>query len=216
LPTPDELIAQTSGDPDYYLLDHENPHGTLRANGKHGWYYPTRYGGIRAVVLHSLVGTDLETAENAASHLAAVDQPEAAHAVVDPDTVIHLLPDDTTALHGLRSSSAALDLAVAYDPAAWGSDRASEEAVLVRAAAWAGVRAARHGIPVRRIRVEEWHLGQRGIVANNDVDPGPDFPWTRFLQLTAWVAGRVAGAPPGAGVPATGPSGTVRSGTPPT
>ena len=91
----------------------------------------------------------------------------------------------------MRSSSAAIDLALAYSRC-WGTDRPREEALLVRAATWAGVRAVRHGVPVRRITVDEWHSGQSGIVANGDVDPGPDFPWDRFLQLTAWVAGRVA------------------------
>ncbi|MEA2971779.1 MAG: hypothetical protein QOG82_237 [Actinomycetota bacterium] len=188
LPTPDELIAEVMAEPTYFLVEHENPHATLRANGKHGWYYPTRYGGVRAVVLHTIPG---DTADAIAAHLASVDQPEAAHAVIDPDVIVELLPDDATALHGVRSSSAAIDLALAY-PSAWGTDRAREEAVLVRAATWAGVRAVRHGIPVRRITVDQWHSGQGGIVANADVDPGPDFPWDRFLQLTAWVAGRVA------------------------
>ncbi len=189
LPTPDELIAQVSAEPSYYLLEHQNAHATLRANGKHGWYYPTRYGGIRAVVLHTLPGG---TADAVAAHLASVDQPEAAHAVVDPDVIVDLLPDEATALHGVRSSSAAIDLALAYDPSAWGTDPAREEALLVRAATWAGIRAVRHGIAVRRITVEQWHDGQAGIAANRDFDPGPGFPWERFLQLTAWVAGRVA------------------------
>ena len=102
----------------------------------------------------------------------------------------------------MRSSSAALDLALAYDPAAWGTDPATEEALLVRAATWAGVRAVRHRIPVRRITVDQWHAGQRGFVAHGDVDPGADFPWHRFLQLTAWVARRVAASqPPAAGRP---------------
>jgi hypothetical protein len=222
LPTPDELIARTSGDTEYYLLEHENHHATLRANGKHGWYYPTRYGGIRAVVLHA-VTSDIDTAEGVAAHLARVDQPEAAHAAIDPDTIVDLLPDDTTALHGVRSSSAALDLAVVYDPTGWGTDPASEEALLVRAAAWAGVRAVRHRIPVTRITVDDWHAGQRGFVGRGDIDPGADFPWHRFLQLTTWVARRYAAsqpppaespAPPGSA--ATGPSETVRSGIPPT
>ncbi|HEX7277768.1 MAG TPA: hypothetical protein VF244_10380, partial [Acidimicrobiales bacterium] len=190
LPSPDELIAQVRAEPSWYLLEHENPNGTLRANGKHGWYYPTRYGGIRAVVLHSLPGGD--TADALAAHLASIDQPEAAHAAVDPDVIVDLLPDDATALHGVRSSSAAIDLALVYPPSRWGSDPAAEEALLVRAATWTGVRAVRHSIPVRRISVEEWHTGRSGIAANGDVDPGPDFPWDRFLQLTAWVAGRVA------------------------
>jgi hypothetical protein len=189
LPTPDELITRVTGATTYYLLDHENPHATLRADGRHGWYYPTRYGGVRAVVLHTVGGG---SAEEAAAHLAAVDQPEAAHAVVDPESIIDLLPDEATALHGLRSSSAALDLALAYEPSRWGTDPAAEEGILVRAAAWSGVRAVRHGIAIRRITVEEWHAGQGGMVGNGDVDPGPDFPWDRFLQLTAWVAGRVA------------------------
>lgn len=190
LPAPDELIAQVSADTTSYLLEHENPHATLRANGKHGWYYPTRYGGIRAVVLHSLPGGD--RAYDVAAHLATVDQPEAAHAVVDPDVIVELLPDDATALHGVRSSSAAIDLAIAYPPSAWGTNPVDEEVLVVRAAAWTGVRAARYRIPVRRIAVEEWHAGQSGIAANHDVDPGPSFPWDRYLQLTAWVASRVA------------------------
>jgi hypothetical protein len=216
LPTPDELIARAAGGTEYFLVENENPHATLRANGKHGWYYPTRYGGIRAVVLHSPGGGD--TAQAVAARLATVDQPEAAHAVIDPDTIVDLLPDDATALHGVRSSSAALDLALAYDPARWGTDPAAEEALLVRAAAWAGVRAVRHGIPVRRITVDAWHAGQAGFAANGDVDPGPDFPWDRFLQLTAWVAGRVAASRPPltSEQPATGPSETVRSGSQPT
>ncbi len=197
----------------YYLLEHENPHGTLRADGRHGWYYPTRYGGIRAVVLHSLGGGD--TADAVAAHLAAVEFPEAAHAVVDPDLIVDLLPDDATALHGVRSSSAALDLAVAYYPDEWGTDAAAEEALLVRAATWAGVRAIRHSIPIRRITVDQWHSGQRGLAGHGDVDPGPDFPWGRFLQLTSWVAGRVAANPPPPRPPATGPTETVRSGSPP-
>ena len=210
LPTPDELIAQVSAEPTYFLIEHENPHATLRANGRHGWYYPTRYGGIRAVVLHTLPG--LATADDIAAHMAIVDQPEAAHAVVDPDVIIDLLPDDATALHGVRSSSAAIDLALAYDPSAWGRDPGREEALLVRAATWVGLRAVRHGIPVRRITVDQWHTGQGGIAANADVDAGPDFPWDRFLQLTAWVAGRVAATQPAL----TNPSETVRSGIRPT
>jgi hypothetical protein len=217
LPTPDELIAQVSAEPTYFLIENENPHATLRANGKHGWYYPTRYGGIRAVVLHTVPG--LATADDIAAHMATVDQPEAAHAVVDPDVIIELLPDDATALHGVRSSSAAIDLALAYDPSAWGSDPGREEALLVRAATWVGVRAVRHGIPVRRITVDQWHTGQGGIAANADVDAGPDFPWDRFLQLTAWVAGRVAATQPPPPPPPNGPrdpSETVRSGIRPT
>ncbi len=210
LPTPDELIAQVSAEPTYFLIEHENPHATLRANGRHGWYYPTRYGGIRAVVLHTVPGHS--TADDIAAHMAIVDQPEAAHAVVDPDVIIDLLPDDATALHGVRSSSAAIDLALAYDPSAWGRDPGREEALLVRAATWVGVRAVRHGIPVRRITVDQWHTGQGGIAANADVDAGPDFPWDRFLQLTAWVAGRVAATQPAL----TNPSETVRSGIRPT
>ena len=210
LPPPDELIAQVSADPTYFLVEHENPHATLRANGKHGWYYPTRYGGIRAVVLYTVPG--VHTADGVAEYLAAVDQPDAAHAVVDPDVIVELLPDDATALHGVRSSSAAIDLALAYDPSAWGTDPARDEALLVRAATWVGVRAVRHGIPVRRITVDQWHTGQGGIATNADVDPGPDFPWDRFLQLTAWVAGRVAASQP----TPTSPSETVRSGNRPT
>src|SRR5205085_2913838 len=86
LPTPDELIARVMGPTTYYLVDHGNRHATLRANGKHGWYYPTRYGGIRAVVLHHLPGG--ESADEVAAHLVQVEQPKAAHAVIDAPTIL--------------------------------------------------------------------------------------------------------------------------------
>jgi len=211
LPAPDELIAQAAADSHFYLLEHENAHATLRANGKRGWYYPTRYGGIRAVVLHRMAGAD--SAREGADLLAGIDRPEAAHAVVDRNALIGLLPDDATALHGVRSNSAALDLAVVYDPSRWGADPVTEEALLVRAAAWTGIRVVRYRIPVRRITVDDWRNGLSGIAATDEVSSsGRDFPWDRFLQLTAWVARRVAATQ----APVTGPSETVRSGTPPT
>ena len=198
-----------AADSAFYLLDHENQHATLRANGKRGWYYPTRYGGIRAVVLLDFRIAD--TAGAVAAVLADIDRAEAGHAVIDRSTIVPLLPDECTALHGVRSSSAALDLALVHGR--WGTDPAAEDALLVRAAAWTGVRAVRHRIPVRRITLDQLRSGEGGIAATADVDsPDSSFPWARFLQLTAWVANRVAPAQPRV----TGPSETVRSGSPPT
>jgi N-acetyl-anhydromuramyl-L-alanine amidase AmpD len=51
---------------------------------------------------------------------------------------------------------------------------------------------ARHGIPLRRLRAVDLVADKRGVTGHADVsaafhrsdhwDPGPDFPWTRFLR----------------------------------
>ena len=53
--------------------------------------------------------------------------------------------------------------------------------------------AARYGIPLRRLRAADLVAGKRGVTGHADIsaafrksdhcDPGPDFPWTRFLRL---------------------------------
>lgn len=208
VPTPEALLAaepeagEAAESGRYYLLEHENPSGPLRSNGKRGWYYPGRSQPVRGIVLHTSESLD---AVGAAEGLTTVTRPSAAHAVVGTETSIALLPDEATAFHAPGGNSMGLGLEIAYRAAQWGEQPATEEMLLVRSAVWCGLRARKYGIPVRRVTVEEWEAGERGFISHaeldpmNRSDPGPDFPWDRFLALTARVAGRPPDAPGPAG-----------------
>lgn len=202
IPSPQELV-DAAGDGPYYLLDHENSSAALRENGKRGWYYPHRTQPIRGIVLHTAESVD---AEQAAEDLAAATVPSAAHAVVDTEAIVALLPDEATALHAAGANSASLGIEFAYPSGQWGQRPADEQMLLARAAAWCGLRARKYAIPVRRVTVEEWEAGMPGFISHAELDPahrtdpGPDFPWDRFLALTASVAERSADVPGPAGV----------------
>ena len=40
----------------FYLIENENKNAKLRKNGKYGWYYPKRKGGIQGIVIHTAEG----------------------------------------------------------------------------------------------------------------------------------------------------------------
>lgn len=207
LPSPEELVPvpvappaepaptedkDNDDDGRFYLLEHENEFGGQRANGKYGWYYPTRSQPIRGIVVHTAESMD---ALGVAQYLATIDRAAAAHVVVDTDVTVPLLPDETTAFHAVGGNSAGLGIEIAYKAALWGTQSVAEEMLLIRSAAWCGLHARLHDIPVRRITVEEWEGGGRGFISHaeldpaNRTDPGPDFPWDRFMALTDRVAG---------------------------
>ena len=72
-------------------------------------------------------------------------------------------------------------------------ERPYSQAVVERAARLTADVCARYGIPLRRLRAADLVAGKRGVTGHADVsaafhksdhwDPGPDFPWTRFLRL---------------------------------
>mgnify|MGYP000191502899 CR=1 FL=1 len=198
IPPPEELVVvepepeEAAEDGGYYLLEHQNPSGLLRENGKHGWYYPSRSQPIRGIVVHTAESFD---AEGVAAYLAVVDRPAAAHVVIDTERSVALLPDEATAFHASGGNSMGLGIEIAYRAANWGEQPATEAMLLSRSALWCGLRARKYDIPVRRVTVEEWEAGASGFISHaeldpaNRSDPGPDFPWDRFLDLTARIAG---------------------------
>lgn len=158
----------------------------------------TRTGGrsVDLVVIHTMeVAERLNAAEAVAAWFARPDSGVSAHYCVDADTIVQCVREQDVAWHarGGNTGSIGIELAgrAGQDAAGWAD--AYSRAVLERAAALTADVCGRHAIPVRRIRAPGLRRGLRGVTGHADVsvayrrsdhwDPGPRFPWQRFLAL---------------------------------
>jgi len=103
--------------------------------------------------------------------------------------------EDDIAWHarGGNMSSIGIELAGYAGQRALGWSDAYSRAVVERAARLTADVCGRYGIPIRRLRASDLVAGKRGVTGHGDVsaafrksdhwDPGPDFPWSRFLRL---------------------------------
>lgn len=151
---------------------------------------------VDVVVLHTM-----EIAERAGAAEAVArwfQRPEtelSAHYCVDADEVVQCVREQDVAWHarGGNERSIGVELAGRAGQGAGDWTDAYSRAVLERAAALVAEVCARHKIPVRRVRAAGLRQGRRGVTGHADVgaafrrsdhwDPGPAFPWPRFLAL---------------------------------
>jgi N-acetyl-anhydromuramyl-L-alanine amidase AmpD len=173
----------------------ESPYRT-NANGR----------AIDVVVIHTMEIAERDGAAEACAHWFASTASEvSAHYCVDAATTIQCVREDDIAWHarGGNANSIGIELAGYAGQRALGWSDAYSRAVLERGARLAAEVCERHGIPIRRLRAADLAAGRRGLTGHADIsaafrksdhwDPGPDFPWGRFLSL-ARRSGVVEGA----------------------
>lgn len=151
---------------------------------------------IDVVVIHTMEADERDGAAAACARWFASPAAEvSAHYCVDAATIVQCVREEDVAWHarGGNAGSVGIELAgfARQGAVEWGD--AYSRAVLQRAARLTAEVCARHGIPLRRLRAADLVAGRSGITGHADVstafrksdhwDPGPDFPWSRFLRL---------------------------------
>lgn len=179
----------------WFLLAHENKYGGMRANGKHGWYYPNRQQVITGIVVHT---AESKTGPGVAAYLSKVRRAASAHVVVDAAGPVDLLPDSMVAFHAKGGNSRGLGLEIAYKASNWGKDPEYEERLYRNAAAWCALKALQYGIPIQRVSPAQWREGVAGFISHAELDParrtdpGDRFDWDHFFEfINRYISGGI-------------------------
>ncbi len=152
---------------------------------------------IDVVVIHTMESPEHPGAAAACARWFQNARAEvSAHYCVDPDSVVQCVREEDVAWHarGGNANSVGIELAGYAGQRRQDWADAYSRALLVRAATLTAEICRRHAIPLRRLRSADLLAGRRGVTGHADVsaafkrsdhwDPGPSFPWTRFLRLT--------------------------------
>lgn len=162
-------------------------------------FTPGRTTKTRLIIIHTIEGGETSgTAWSVAGWFASPDAPQAScHYAVDPSEVVGCVqPGDTAwAAPGANADGLQVEHAgMAAQTAAQWADAAST-AILARSASLTRSLADRYGIPLRHLSDGQLAAGQAGFVGHAQVsrvyrrsdhtDPGPGFPWDRYMQFVA-------------------------------
>ena len=160
-------------------------------------YYSSRRSPIRVFVFHTMEAPeDTNRAEWCANYFAATNAPIAsAHYMADPDSMVQGVRDRHTAFaapgcnaDGLQWETAGYASQTAGD---WDDD--TSRAILRRVAKHMADKCHAHNIPPVHLTNTQLLAGHRGIIGHVQAsavyrlsshwDPGPHFPWVRFIRM---------------------------------
>jgi N-acetyl-anhydromuramyl-L-alanine amidase AmpD len=159
---------------------------------------------VGVVVIHTMEIAERDgAAELCARWFANSVSEVSAHYCVDEETTIQCVREGDVAWHarGGNANSIGIELAGYAGQRSLGWDDDYSRAVLERAARLTADVCERYAIPIRRLRAADLIAGRRGVTGHADIsaafrksdhwDPGPDFPWGRFLRLALKRGGDV-------------------------
>lgn len=158
---------------------------------------PRRKGSVRLVVIHTPEWTESSSgAEAVARYFATMkdDRIASAHICVDSDSIVQCVSDSNVAwaAPGANHDGIQVELTgFASQTAAQWRDRFSISALALAADAVAQY-CLKYHVPPIKLNNQQLRDGSLGIVGHdqvskvylksNHVDPGPHFPWTRFMM----------------------------------
>lgn len=166
------------------------------------------HGGAQAdpirIVIHGTVSPTVEGGAEAIARYfrVTVTRASSAHYVVDPGAVRQVVYDHVEAYHAPPNDrSIGIELCDPVDgPAARWNDEAHVR-MLRRAAHLTARLTLAYGVRARKVGPDELRRSGRGICGHIDVsnawhqtthtDPGPAFPWPRFMRLVRYYRGLI-------------------------
>lgn len=168
---------------------------------------------VSLVVIHTAECKETaNAAENLALWAAGANAPRASwHYAVDADSATQSVRETDVAWHapGVNRLSIGIEQAGRAGQLASEWDDAYSRAVLERTASLVAGICMRWNIPIRRLTPRDLVIGAAGICGHVDVrdafqrsthwDPGPNYPWTRFIEMVrapVMVAARTGSLPP--------------------
>lgn len=147
-------------------------------------HHSARRASIKCVIIHT---TESDTAASALDWFKRPESKVSAHVVIDRDgTVWTVVPEERAAWHAGKSSlfgemvgTSVNHLSLGVELVGKATQQTFPVAQLDAAALWVAQRCAQYGIPLNRI------VGHCHVSPGRKVDPGPAFPWLRFLKVVA-------------------------------
>lgn len=179
----------------FYLLDHQNPHAPVRADGRRFWGYASRNQKVRVGVVHTAENLpDFEPpdegAEAVARYGATLDRAASWHDTVDSDTRIKMLPYGYTAFHVGNFNSPSVGLEIATRARQWAEvPEVWRGAIMLQAADVVREWRTELGIPTKIISATSARAGAEGIIGHGPLDPtrrsdpGAGFGWETLIYL---------------------------------
>lgn len=153
---------------------------------------------VRVIVIHDMEYPEKNTAaEDVARYFQTTDTMASAHICVDNDSIVQCVKDHDIAYAapGCNTDGIQIELAgyARQTLAEW--EDAYSKGLLDRAANAVAQYCLKYDIPVCHMTNVQLEAGEKGIIGHyqasqvykksDHMDPGPNFPWERFMEMVA-------------------------------